>query len=324
MFGYALRKIDFKGDKAPIIILGHWRSGTTHLQSLVAQDPKLGTMNYFMNFMINICLLGRGWLEPLLNGLMPSTRPMDNMKIDLYAPQEEETALTNMTSHAAVYSMFFPENRSYFNKYQLFKGITPKEKRKWAKSYKEIMRIIGYTNKGKRVLTKNPFNTSRVKELLELYPDAKFIYIHRDPYDVYRSTQKLYKTSIRTQILSEMTPERQESMIFENYQLMIQKYLDERHLIPKGNLIEVGFDELTYEWRDTMQKIYGTLQLPGLDEAMPHFEAYMESVADYKKNVFKPLPEATMLRIEKEWGFTFEEWGYELRTQTHSNNEEPN
>lgn len=318
VFARRLKRIDFSGENAPIIILGHWRSGTTHLQSLIVQDPKLGTMNYFMNFMINICLLGKGWMEKWLNRFMPKKRPMDNMKIDLYAPQEEEAALTNMTSHAAVFSMFFPENRTYFKKYQLFEGITPSEKKKWAKGYDEILRIIAYSNKGKRLLTKNPFNTSRVKELLELYPDAKFIYIHRNPYEVYRSTQKLYKTAIGTQVLSELGPELKENMIFENYRLMIQKYLDERHLIPKGNLIEIGFDELTFEWENTMRSIYETLSLPNFEEALPHFKTYMESVSDYKKNEFKSLPEEAMSRIEREWGFTFQEWGYELQTKTHS------
>jgi hypothetical protein len=313
IFGYGLSRVDFKKDKAPIIILGHWRSGTTHLHSLIYQDPKLGTLNYYMNFLINVCLLGWGWLPSLLKRFMPKKRPMDNMKIDLYSPQEEEPALTNMTSHAAIHGMYFPENRSYFEKYQLFQGISAKEKKKWAKSYDEIMRMIAYTNKGKRVLTKNPFNTSRVKELLEIYPDAKFIYIHRDPYDVYRSTQKLYTTSIETQVLSELTPEMREEMIMDNYRLILQKYLDERALIPEGNLVEISFDELTDDWNQTISRVYSTLGLPGFQEALPHFEKYMESVKGYKKNVFKPLPKDTMLRIEKEWGFSFKEWGYEIR-----------
>ncbi len=312
IYGFRLRRVKLKEEKSPIFILGHWRSGTTHLQTLLAQDPELGTLDYYMNFMVNLCFLGRGWLDKYLQKHMPEKRPMDNIKISSSAPQEEEMCLVNMTSHAAVYSMMFPQNRTYFRKYQLFEGINPKEKKQWAKFYDEVLRMIGYYNKGKRVMTKNPFNTSRVKELLELYPDAKFIYIHRNPYEVYSSTHKLYKTSIETQILQELTPELKEEMIFENYRLILNKYLAERDLIPKGNLVEIGYQDLSEDWESAVQHIYQQLNIPGYEQALPHFKAYMDTVANYEKNRFKPLEEATKARIKEEWGFSFGEWGYDV------------
>lgn len=38
-----------------------------------------------------------------------------------------------------------------------------------------------------RLLIKSPVHTARVKLLLELFPDAQFIYIHRHPFDVFKS-----------------------------------------------------------------------------------------------------------------------------------------
>ena len=56
-----------------------------------------------------------------------------------------------------------------------------------------FVKKISYKYIGKRVLLKSPANTGRIKEILEVYPDACFIHIHRDPYAVYQSNVKLYE-----------------------------------------------------------------------------------------------------------------------------------
>ena len=38
-----------------------------------------------------------------------------------------------------------------------------------------------------RLLIKSPVHTGRVKLLLDLFPNAQFIYIHRNPYQVFKS-----------------------------------------------------------------------------------------------------------------------------------------
>ena len=56
-----------------------------------------------------------------------------------------------------------------------------------------FVKKLNYKHAGKRILLKSPSNTGRVKEILDLYPDACFIHIHRDPFEVYQSNEKLYE-----------------------------------------------------------------------------------------------------------------------------------
>lgn len=42
-----------------------------------------------------------------------------------------------------------------------------------------------------RLLIKSPVHTGRVKTLLSIFPDAQFIYIHRNPYEVFQSALHL-------------------------------------------------------------------------------------------------------------------------------------
>ena len=51
--------------------------------------------------------------------------------------------------------------------------------------------------KGKRLILKNPTNTARIKFLLELYLEAQFIHISRNPYVVYMSTIHFYKKMVQ-------------------------------------------------------------------------------------------------------------------------------
>lgn len=312
-YGRAVSRIKIE---SPIFIIGHWRSGTTHLHYLIAKDPNLGTMTNFINFMFNICLIGKDWLDYILMPLMPEKRPMDNIKMTMHSPQEEEPASGTITSATGVHAVFFPKNRNYFEKFVLFEGTTAAEKSKWGHAYHEIMQTVCYAHKGKRVLMKGPFNTSRVKELLELYPDAKFIYIHRNPYQVYSSTRKLYKTNVESQMLQDMSEQKIRDMIFEFYSRMLNKYISDRMLIPKGNLIEISYDDLSNNAMGTAEKIYQKLFIPGFDEAKPYFEAYLKSVENYEKNNFEEFEPELLERIKKEWAFSFEAWGYDLKNDT--------
>jgi hypothetical protein len=314
-----IKQVDLSSEeKAPIFILGHYRSGTTHLHYLMAKDPQLGHLNNFQGFLITISLLGKGWLDWLLAPLVPNKRPMDNMKMNMYAPQEEDLPVSNLTAHNGMHSYFFPKNQSYFQKYTLMRNVSDAEKKEWQKAYDKVLRIVSVGNNNKRLVIKNPLNTGRLKELLELYPNAKFVYIHRNPYEVYRSTRKLYNKTIGTQFLQEVDEAYIQDMIFNNYKGMMQQYIDQRSLAAPNQLIEISFEELIADGEGTMQKIYQELKLPNWENAKPEIQAYLESVKDYKRNKFKPLSSKINQRIQKDWKFVFDEWKYPLEQKENS------
>jgi hypothetical protein len=190
------------------------------------------------------------------------------------------------------------------------KELHQREKTAWQKDYNTVLQNITFFNDGKPLVLKNPHNTSRVKELLELYPNAKFIFIHRNPYDVFVSTRHLIFRAVRAQFLEYVSHEDIEDMIFYFFEKTLKKYLAERDLIPKGRLIEVSFDDMEYHSAEQMEKIYRELNIPGYENAKPHFDKYLASVKNYKKNQFRNLPPEIEKRIQDEWGFAFDAWGY--------------
>ena len=44
----------------------------------------------------------------------------------------------------------------------------------------------------------------------------------------------------------------------------------------------------------------------------PIINTYLLSIRSYKKNKFVPIEDSMVKRIQTEWGFIFEEYGYDL------------
>ena len=97
------------------------------------------------------------------------------LKVDL--PQEEEFALSNMIPYSFYNFWFFPKYwQEYSKKYLLFEDITPKELEAFKSVFERLIKVSLWNTKGSRFLSKNPPHTGRIPQLLEMFPNAKFIY----------------------------------------------------------------------------------------------------------------------------------------------------
>ena len=77
----------------PVFVIGHWRSGTTHLHYLLAQDRRFSFLEAFQAFFFRAALVSRTFMKPLLNKLMPKTRPQDNVEINASAHLQRKNTL---------------------------------------------------------------------------------------------------------------------------------------------------------------------------------------------------------------------------------------
>ncbi|MEL7407021.1 MAG: sulfotransferase, partial [Cyanobacteria bacterium J06558_2] len=177
----------------PIFIIGHWRSGTTYLHHLMSLDDNLAEMTSFQAFFPGNFLSSEKVWKSIVTPLWISQRPMDNVVYSPNVPEEEEYALGNISNYSFYHGFFFPKNMlDYFNKYVLFEDLGEKEVLKYKIKYMEIVKKLDLYYEQKQLIFKNPTNTARIKILLELFPQAKFIHIYRNPYIVYASIKNFY------------------------------------------------------------------------------------------------------------------------------------
>lgn len=242
---------------SPVFILGHHRSGTTLLHKLLSADPRFC---YFKNSDIlfpKIKIPGKKWIKRsimfIIRALKLKTFAYNNVLFDLDDPQEEDMCITGMFEPGTFYWKFVFPASGYDPLKQVAPGTMGK---RWKEIYSFHLKRLQYFNKTKRLLLKNPPNTGRIKTLLELFPDAQFVYINRDPYEVIYSSLRLWKKALQVFSLQRYDDDLIEDRVFYFYKAFYDKYHSEKNLIPLENLIEIHYDELKADPLSVILEIY--------------------------------------------------------------------
>ena len=76
-----------------------------------------------------------------------------------------------------------------------------------------------------------------------MFPNAKFIYLMRNPYTVFESTRSFFTNTIQPLKLEDISNEQLEENILSIYAKLYHKYESDKKYIPEGNLIEVKFED---------------------------------------------------------------------------------
>jgi len=294
----------------PVFIIGHWRSGTTHLQNLMSQDTQFGRVTLLQAAMPNDFLSLSGPLLNKLQSVLPETRLMDRVPVTGDAPWEEEMALASVGPLSFYHVSFFPDHiEDIFREAVLLNDGDPEIAAEWRRQYLTFLRKLQFAQPGQRLLLKNPANTARIGELLQMFPRARFIHIHRDPYKVFASTVHLYMKAQQAWGLQTPDRERLVRHVLHSYQALMNTYFAERSALEPGQLVEVSFRELQEAPLDTLGKIYRTIGLEGFALARPEFERYIESQRHYRKNKLE-LSDQESQSVRRDWRNSFDQLGY--------------
>jgi hypothetical protein len=307
-WGRRLQNTKLNGD--PLFLLGFGRSGTTHLHNLLFQDPQFGVVSNYQASMHSIALVGQNWLPRLLADKLPSKRPMDNVAISLDGPQEEEMAMINATDHAPLHVMNFPKAiPELYDRYVVDLGSDPEDLAAWQRAYMEVLKKATILSGGKRLALKTPPNTGRIGVLLDMFPEARFVNIVRNPYPVYQSMRNMYQKTMPGAVLQEIDWDDIDAWIVHAYQCQMRAYLEQRILIPPGRLVEIRYEDLDARPLEELETIYKTLELGDFERVRPKLEAYIESLGRYEKNRFD-FPADVVQTVNENWSFAFEAFGY--------------
>lgn len=295
----------------PLFIIGHWRSGTTFLHNIFAQDPHFGYTTTYQTVFPHYVMALQGFFKPIMNFLIPDHRPTDNMELAPDLPQEEEFAINNSCPFNYYNFWFFPERmQEYCDRYLTFRDIKPDELEAFKAEFDKLVKISLWNTNGTQFLSKNPPHTGRLKALSELYPNAKYIYLMRNPYTVFESTRNFFLNTIRPLELHSISVEQMEQNILRNYMELYRAYKEQKKYVPESNLYEVKFEDVEKDAMGITERIYQSLSLPGWENARDAIEKYITGKKGYKKNRYAYEPRTVQL-VNEHWGEVLDEWGYE-------------
>jgi hypothetical protein len=300
----------------PLFILGHWRTGTTHLHNLLALDSdQFAFANTYQVVNPHTFLSTEAVNTRRFAWMVPDKRPMDNMELSFEAPQEDEFAPCLMTRLSLYLGISFPRREEHYGRYLTFRGVPREEVDAWKEAFLWFLKKLTFKHQ-KPLVLKSPPHTARIKMLLEMFPDARFVHIHRHPYAVFQSFQHYFDTAAWYAYLQRPDLAAIDDRIIERYNALHDAFFEERSLIPEGQFYEIRFGDLEHDPFGEMMKIYENLGLGGFEQFAPKLRRHLATLASYRKNRFCPLDAVTRQKVFRAWQRSFEAWGYSSTDET--------
>lgn len=305
-FGSRIQATEVK--EPPVFVLGFWRSGTTMLHNLIASDPQLCYPNYYQCLYPHHFLSTESWLAPPTARFLPDTRPMDNLPVGWEMPQEDEIALCVLSLASCYLQVLFHDDVQKYERFQDMAGCTAEERQSWIDALDYLIRKLTFKHQ-KRVVLKSPSHTMKIPYLLKLYPDARFVYIHRNPYAVFKSATHLRRTMYVENGMCRPEFGDIDRRVLDVYERCFKIYERDKLLIPPGRLSEVRFEDFEQDPLLHLERIYGEIGLGGFQALRQKIEPQMAELKRYKKNRFKPDTER-MERVYARLREAFDRYGY--------------
>lgn len=269
--------------RRPVFVVGHWRSGTTLLYHLLAADPRHRAPNAFEVVNPRTFPSTQAFSSRVFRSLIPKKRLQDDLPLGFDRPEEDEYALALLSGCSPYLGRSFPERLAHYERFLTFEHATDEERRAFLAALADFTRRL---SDGRTLVLKSPPHTARIPLLLRLFPDARFVHVHRHPDGVFRSTRHLYDTVDWLWAL-QRRPADDDDTILRQYGALTGAWLRDRGAIPTGQLVEVAYDALAADPIATLSRVYDALDLGPFDAAGAR--SYLADLGDYRTNRFSPL-----------------------------------
>jgi hypothetical protein len=292
----------------PLFVIGHWRTGTTLLHELLILDPRHSFPNTYQCLEPNHFLLTEKIITQTLGFLLPSRRPMDNMAAGWDKPQEDEFALCMLGTPSPYLAIGFPNHQPICQEYLDLEGVSRHDRAAWKRSLFGFLQKLTY-NDPRRLVLKSPPHTARIPVLLEMFRDAQFVHIVRNPYVLFPSTVNLWKSFHRKHGLQRPDAPWLEEYVFATFLRMYKRYESDVKLLAPSQIHELKYEDLVRDPVGEMRKVYDKLGLGEFQVVQPKIEKYFAEHKDYATNKYDLTPD-THAAIEKRWGDYIRKWGY--------------
>lgn len=293
--------------KPPLFILGHHRSGTSHLHNLLSVDKRFAYPNMYQVLNPHTFLSTERFSKSV-RFIAPRTRIVDNMSFGFEVPWEDEFSTVG-TLHSPLLWLVFPQCEDHYSRYITFRGVPEEEMERWRAALILFLKKLTWKN-GRPLILKSPHHTCRIKLLLDMFPEARFVHIHRNPYRVFQSSKRQILVALRATCIQHPNSNSIDDMIIQRYKLMYDAFFEEREMIPDGRFHEVCFEDLERDRVGQVRQIYEKLDLPAFDTVRQPLQRYVDSIANYQKNEYPELPHSLRREIAQSWRKSFEMWGY--------------
>jgi len=291
----------------PLFVMGFWRSGTTFLHELFCCDPRFGFPSTYACLNPSHFLLTERVIRARA-AHQETRRPMDDMQYSWISPQEDEFALLAFGAPSPYEALLAPSlmRDARFLVDLRFRPI--EEQERWTEATQYFVRLLA-VQQGKPMVLKSPPHGFRLRLLPTLFPGSRYVVVERNPFEVFASNLKLWRTLLNMYSLESFSVEDIEPFVLAAYLLHEEAIAEGERILQPGSFARVRYEDLVKNPIKEMTRLYDELNLGDFEAVRPLIERHLVSVAGHTRNSFR-LTGAQRQRIEEAWGRTIVSKGY--------------
>ncbi|HSN84577.1 MAG TPA: sulfotransferase [Polyangiales bacterium] len=259
----------------PIFVLGLFRSGTTALHRLLGQDPDNRTLPHWESF------------DPVhtLEGPEPRQRKLARtlMLADIVSPSIK--AIHPMDAHQTdecrgMFTNVFrtPQFNVQYRVPSYLDWLLSQDAAIAYRGYRRQLQLVHHHRPhGTRFVLKDPTHTYFVDTIVEVFPNARFIFIHRDPVDTLSSICSLHAYA-RSVFSSDVDAEAIGAELSDSYiTRLLEPAIATVDRLPAGRAVHVRSRDLSRDPIGTVAEAYCSLGLELGEEARVAMHDYMRA-----------------------------------------------
>jgi omega-hydroxy-beta-dihydromenaquinone-9 sulfotransferase len=292
---------------APIFVLGFWRSGTTLLHELLCCDPRFGFPSTHACLNPSHFLLSEPWVDKRLH--QEVFRPMDNLRYSWASPQEDEFALLALGAPSPYEALLVPSRMQQATELLDFNALPPEDQNRWRGTFSYFLKLLT-VQQGKPMILKSPPHGFRMSILKRDFPDARYVIIERNPYEVFASNLKLWRVLTERYGLEHCSADQLEEFVLSAYLLHEEAIAEGMQHTQAGSFALVRYEDLEREPIHQISRVYEELDLSDFDSVRPRMEKYLTKVSGHRRNRFR-LSQLQKKKIEDRWGKLISQKGYD-------------
>lgn len=270
-----------------VVVLGYYRTGTTHLHYLLSCDPRFITPKWYHT------LAPQGWevtwtvFRLLLVPFMGEKRPIDDVAYGPEWPTEDEFAIANSSNASPLTGrMTFPNETSYqfHRRFHFLEGLNAAELARWKRTLHSFLFKLSLVSPARTILLKTPAHTARVQHLVALFPPGhiKFVHISRDPAAVLESNLSINQRFNPYLLADPADVNALTRRIIGEYAQTMHALDRDRQALPPRTISDVRFEDLHADPLTQLRRIYAELGMEYTSELERRFVAYLTAVSAHK------------------------------------------
>lgn len=260
---------------SPVFVLGLFRSGTTVLHRLLGEDPDNRTLPHWESFdpvhapegpeARQRKLARTLMLADIVSPSIKAIHPMDAQQTD-----ECRGMFTNVFRT--------PQFNVQYRVGGYLKWLLAQDATIAYRQHRRQLQLVQHHRPfGKRFVLKDPTHTFFVDAILQVYPNARFVFIHRDPAETLSSICSLHAYA-RSVFSSDVDAHAIGTELSDSYMMrMLEPALASIDRLPSGRVTHVRAPDLSRDPVGTIGGVYRALGMELSDEARFAMHTFMRA-----------------------------------------------